>query len=81
MQVLEKHKPNFFHGDRTLIFLLRVVCLFCSLILLIFLRSVSILFVTTETRNSKSFPGSPGTEIEKNPCSEFVTTSMLNEML
>ena len=34
-----------------------------------------------ETRNSKSSAGSPGTGIEKNPCSEFVTTSMLNEML
>ena len=35
-----------------------------------------------ETRNSKSSAGSPGTGIDKNPqCSEFVTTSMLNEML
>ena len=34
-----------------------------------------------ETRNSKSSAGSPGTGIDKNSCSEFVTTSMLNEML
>ena len=69
------------YGDRTLISLLRVLCLFYSLILLIFLRSVRILFVMPETRNSKSSAGSPGIGIDKNSCSEFVTTSMLNEML
>ena len=34
-----------------------------------------------ETRNSKSSSGSPGAGVDKNPSYEFVTTSMLNEML
>lgn len=62
--------------------MLRVLGLFCSLNLFIFLCSISILFVMPETRNSKSSAGSPGTGIDKNPqCSDFVTTSMLNELL
>ena len=34
-----------------------------------------------ETRNSKTSPGLPGAGVDKNHFSEFVTTSMLNEML
>ena len=34
-----------------------------------------------ETRNSKSSSGAPGAGVDKNPSNEFVTTSMLNEML
>lgn len=55
--------------------------IFRSLLCLIFPRCVSILFFMPETRNSKSSAGSPDAGADKNRSSEFVTTSMLNEML
>ena len=78
-----KRREEMRHGGRTLISLLFVYFAnfrsrFCLISLLF--RSVTVLFIMPKTRD-KSSAGSQGAGVDKNPSSEFETTSMLNDML